>query len=434
MPGANDEVRGGKGRKHSVRSDAAPRARGVTRGERRDGRAKRYGATSARDGVSPPPARHRRAGIGDAPEARARPSRRKRANVDYDSVVISLLRAFGCLTRRRRVATLLLEERPLGAPYLLTRPTSTTPRPRLSSTTRPRSRTRDPPHQPRPPPRPPRLRRRLRGVALRPKHPRAYVCPILRARPAPETSSPRRRGCGLGRLGMDGTRGTVAPGALGLASRRGNPEPTPTAAIVAASSASARRSRRRRRRRRRSHRRRRGAHGGALVRASASVPGAQLADGALDLRSHLVGQRGRGRRGGDCRGFRRDRHGEMARAQRFERARARTRVEVAFDARRGRRAERAVGARPFRTRGCPPAKTSTRERKRHVRRDGRGSRWTPSLPRRHRHGCLLPNIRVKLKREMIPEFKERWGILAARPRNEPETLSTNSARATSDTS
>ena len=36
--------------------------------------------------------------------------------------------------------------------------------------------------------------------------------------------------------------------------------------------------------------------------------------------------------------------------------------------------------------------------------------------------CLY--IRVKLKREMIPEFKERWGVLAKHVReNEPETLS-----------
>ena len=167
--------------------------------------------------------------------------------------------------------------------------------------------------------------------------------------------------------------------------------------------------------------------GGALVRASASVPGAQLADGAVDLRSHLVGQRGRGRRGAGTVG------GSVAtvmarwRAREwFERARARTRVEVAFDARRGRRAGAArwVCASDFEHGGAHPRKRRpanenvTSDETVEVRGGRRHSRDATAM------GVFCLYIRVKLKREMIPEFKERWGILAKHVReNEPETLS-----------
>ena len=101
-------------------------------------------------------------------------------------------------------------------------------------------------------------------------------------------------------------------------------------------------------------------------------------------------------------------------------------MEVAFDARRGRRAGAArwVCASDFEHRGAHPPKTRpanenvTSDETVEVRGGRRHSRDAAAM------GVFCLYIRVKLKREMIPEFKERWGILAKHVReNEPETLS-----------
>lgn len=101
-------------------------------------------------------------------------------------------------------------------------------------------------------------------------------------------------------------------------------------------------------------------------------------------------------------------------------------MEVAFDARRGRRAGAArwVCASDFEHRGAHPRKRRpanenvTSDETVEVRGGRRHSRDATAM------GVFCLYIRVKLKREMIPEFKERWGILAKHVReNEPETFS-----------